>query len=76
MEFLGITLTDWVGYMAMAALLISFSMKSVVKLRIINSIGCGLFVVYGIMLATSWPIIVTNSAIIGLNLYYLLVNKN
>jgi hypothetical protein len=76
MEFLGISFTDWVGYLAMATLLISFMMKNVTKLRIINSFGCAFFVVYGILLATSWPIIITNSAIICINLYYLLVNKN
>jgi len=76
MEFLGITLTDWVGYLAMATLLVSFMMKNVTKLRVINSFGCAFFIVYGVLLATSWPIIITNSAIICINLYYLLVNKN
>lgn len=76
MEFLGITLTDWVGYLAMATLLVSFLMKNVTKLRIINSFGCAFFVIYGMMLSTSWPIIITNSAIICINLYYLLINKN
>ena len=76
MEFLGISVTDWIGYIAMATLLVSFMMKNVTKLRIINSFGCAFFVVYGVLLATSWPIIITNSAIICINLYYLLVNKN
>jgi len=74
--FLDISITDWVGYLAMATLLVSFLMKNVNRLRIINSFGCAFFVIYGIMLATSWPIILTNSAIIGINLYYLLLNKN
>lgn len=72
MEFLGITLTDWVGYAAMLALLISFTMKDVRYLRSINSVGAVLFVVYGFMLQISWPIIVTNTAIFCINLYYLL----
>jgi len=76
MEILGISLTDWVGYIAMFALLVSFMMKDVKKLRIINSIGCGLFVIYGYMLSTSWPIVITNSAIICINFYYLFVRKN
>lgn len=74
--FLDISYTDWIGYLAMATLLVSFLMKNVTKLRIINSIGCALFVIYGIMLAISWPIIIANSAIICINMYYLLVNKN
>ena len=76
MELFGIEITEWVGYAAMLALLISFMMKDVKKLRIINSVGCGLFVVYGIMLATSWPIVITNSAIICINFYYLFIKKN
>jgi len=74
--FLDISLTDWIGYLAMGTLLVSFMMKNVTKLRIINSFGCAFFIIYGVMLATSWPIILTNSAIICINLYYLLVNKN
>jgi len=76
MDVLGISLTEWIGYIAMASLLVSFMMKDVTKLRIINSIGCGFFVAYGILLATSWPIVITNSAIICINFYYLFVKKN
>ena len=70
------TITDLVGYLAMAFLLISFLMKDVKKLRIINSLGCAFFVAYGFLLVTSWPIIITNSAIISINLYYLVIRKN
>ena len=76
MQILGIPLTEWVGYLAMLALLVSFTMKDVRKLRAINSIGAILFVVYGFLLQTSWPIIITNLAILCLNIYYLFVNKN
>jgi len=74
--FLDIPYTDWVGYLAMTTLLISFLMKNITKLRIINSLGCVFFVIYGFMLTVSWPIVITNSAIVCINLYYLLVNKN
>ncbi len=76
MEILGLTITDFVGYIAMALLLISFLMKDVKKLRIVNSFGCAFFVAYGFLLVTSWPIIITNSAIISINLYYLILRKN
>ena len=76
MEFLGISFTEWVGYLAMATVLISFLMKSVKKLRIVNSFGCLLFVFYGILLdPISNPIIVTNSAIFLINVFYL-IKKN
>ena len=76
MELLGISLTEWIGYIAMATLLMSFMMKDVTKLRIINSIGCVFFVVYGLLLATSWPIVITNTAIICINFYYLFVKRS
>ncbi|MDP3353376.1 MAG: uroporphyrinogen decarboxylase [Flavobacteriaceae bacterium] len=66
-----ISLTDWVGYFASLVLMISFMMKNLNTLRIINSAGALLFVVYGFMLETSWPIIITNTFIFGVNLYYL-----
>ncbi len=76
MELLEISLTEWIGYLAMAILLVSFMMKDVTKLRIINSIGCSFFVAYGLLLATSWPIVITNTAIICINFYYLFVKKS
>jgi cytosine/uracil/thiamine/allantoin permease len=66
-----ISLTEWIGYLASLVLMISFLMKNINTLRIINSIGAILFVVYGIMLVTSWPIIITNTFILGINIYYL-----
>ncbi|MBD0830559.1 uroporphyrinogen decarboxylase [Aestuariibaculum sediminum] len=73
MEFLDVSLTDWVGYAAMAIVLLSFLMKHVNKLRIVNALGCLLFVVYGIMLEpVSKPIIITNGAILCVNLFYIL----
>ena len=75
MDVLGLSLTEWIGYIAMATLLVSFMMKDVSKLRIINSIGCAFFIVYGVMLDVSWPIVVNNAAIICINFYYLFIKK-
>jgi len=66
-----ISLTELVGYLASLVLMISFLMKNINTLRIINSLGCSLFVVYGFMLATSWPIIISNTFILGVNVFYL-----
>jgi len=73
--FLGIELTEWVGYLAMTVLLVSFMMKNVIKLRVINSIGCLFFVIYG-SLISQYPIVITNLAIIIINFYYLLIKKD
>ncbi len=74
-DVLGVSITEWVGYLASAVLLVSFTMKSLSKLRLVNSMGAILFVVYGFMLNTSWPIIITNTAILGINIYYLTKTK-
>ncbi|MCX6297061.1 MAG: uroporphyrinogen decarboxylase [Bacteroidetes bacterium] len=60
-----------IGYIASFTVLISFLMKNIKTLRIINTIGCSFFVAYGILLNNSIPIIFTNTAIIGINVYYL-----
>lgn len=70
-EFLSITMTDWVGYAASAAVLSSFLMREITKLRLVNMIGCLLFVIYGIMLNVALPIIIPNTAIFFIQIYYL-----
>jgi hypothetical protein len=72
---LGIAITEWVGYLASIALIISFLMKKINTLRVINSIGALLFIVYGIMLDISWPIIITNGFILLVNIFYLAKKK-
>ncbi len=68
--------TEIIGYIASFTVLISFLMKNIKTLRIINTIGCSFFVAYGILLNNSIPIIFTNTAIIGINVYYLSKMKN
>jgi uncharacterized protein with PQ loop repeat len=50
-------------------------MKDVKKLRVINSIGCALFVIFGLMIK-GYPIVITNVAIVLINFYYLFIKKN
>lgn len=69
-----ISITEWVGYLASIVLMISFLMKNIITLRIINSVGAILFIAYGFLLLTSWPIIITNTFILGVNLYYLTIH--
>lgn len=74
MEFLGITLTEWIGYLASFFVMISFFMRNIITLRYVNSVGCIFFVIYGFLL-DSWPVIITNVAIVSVNFYYLFINK-
>ncbi len=71
MENLGMNATEFIGYLASFLVLFSFLMKKMRSLRIINTLGCTLFVAYGFLLSFSWPIIITNVAIIIINIYYL-----
>ncbi|MBI1835877.1 MAG: YgjV family protein [Flavobacteriia bacterium] len=68
-------LTEIIGYIASFLVLISFLMKDMKKLRIINIFGCGAFIIYGIM-SVAIPVIITNTAIVIINIYYLLKRPN
>jgi len=67
--------TEIIGYLASLAVLLSFLMKNMRTLRIVNTIACSIFIVYGVLLAYSIPIIITNGAIVIINLYYLFVKE-
>ncbi len=61
-----------IGYIASALIVLSLLMASVLKLRIINLIGAAVFTAYGVLIA-SWPVILTNAAIVLIDVYYLVV---
>jgi uncharacterized protein with PQ loop repeat len=71
MEF---NITEIIGYAASLFVLLSFFNKNLRKLRFVNSVGCALFIAYGILLG-SIPIILTNVAILLVNAYYLFIKK-
>lgn len=60
-----------IGYVASAFVAISLVMVSILKLRVLNLIGAFTFVIYGIFIS-SIPIIVTNSFITIVDLYFLI----
>ena len=63
---------EYVGYTASFFVLLSFVMKDMKTLRLINIIGCSFFIAYGFLIpGISWPIVVTNVAIVVVNLFYL-----
>ena len=61
---------EYIGYAASACIVISLVMTSIIKLRIINSIGCLLFVIYG-SYTGACPVVISNAIIILINIYYL-----
>lgn len=58
------------GYAASIMVAISLTMKDIVKLRVLNFIGCALFTAYGLMI-DAWPVVVTNGFIACVNVYFL-----
>ncbi len=67
---------EFIGYVAMAFLVISFLPKQIKRVRTINLIGCIFFVLYGIMLGWKWPLIISNGLVACIQIYYLLIDKS
>lgn len=61
---------EWVGYAASLFIVVSLTMTSIVKLRIINSVGCLLFVIYGLNV-NAYPVAISNALIVMINIYNL-----
>lgn len=75
MEF-GTETLDLVGYAASVVVLLAFFMKNINTLRIVNSVGCVLFIIYGLLFdLPNLPIIITNIGILLVNGYYLFLKK-
>lgn len=69
------TVYEIIGYVGSALVLISFLMSSVLKLRIINSAGSLVSVVYGLFVHT-YPTVVMNACLLLINIYYILKYLN
>lgn len=61
---------EWFGYLASLVILISFLNSSIIKLRIINLVGCILFATFAYLIG-SIPTIFVNLSIACINIYYL-----
>ena len=64
--------TEIIGYLASLGVLLSFLLKRIRTLRVVNTIACSIFMVYGVLLEYSIPIILTNGAIVIINVVFLL----
>ncbi len=62
--------TELIGYVGSALVVASLTMTSVVKLRAISLVGAVAFVAYGALLESP-PLVVTNVAIAGINVWFL-----
>lgn len=62
---------EMLGYVATIIVAISFLMKDVVKLRLVNSVGCLCFVLYGVWIGAI-PVALLNGLIVAINAYYVI----
>jgi hypothetical protein len=60
------TLIELTGYLASALVAGSMVMKSVLRLRLINTLGALTFVAYGVLIR-AWPVVLMNALIAGIN---------
>lgn len=64
---------DWVegvGYLASLLVVLSLAQTRVLWLRLLSLSGSVVFTTYGLLI-DSWPLVITNSVIVILNLYFL-----
>lgn len=62
---------ELIGYLGSALVVVSMLMSSVVKLRIINTIGSGIFAGYALVIH-SYPTALMNVCLVGINVWNLL----
>lgn len=62
---------DYLGYIASAIILLSMLMNDMKKFRIVNTIACLSFVVYGVI-KKDYPITCLNITVVIVNILYLI----
>ena len=65
-------ITNFVGYAASFFVVLSFILKKLKNIRIVNLIGCFLFVLYGIFNGYLWPVIIPNGFLCFIQVYHLI----
>lgn len=61
---------EWFGYLASMVVLVSLTMTSIIRLRVINLVGCILFAMFAYFI-DSFPTMFMNLGIAAINIYYL-----
>jgi len=64
------TFMEFIGYLASFIILLSFLTSSVIRLRIINFIGCALFVIYGVFI-NAYPVAIINGIIAVIQIVFI-----
>ena len=69
-------ITNYIGYAASFFVVLSFMLKDITRIRIVNLVGCILFVLYGIYSNYLWPIIIPNAVLCFIQGYHLIKKKS
>ena len=64
------TTIEYIGYLAMLLIGVSFLMKDIKKLRLMNLVGAAIFIYWGYLISEP-PVWILNSFIVLVNIYYL-----
>ena len=64
--------SDYVGYAESVFIILSFMLKDIKKIRVINLLGCIAFVIYGIFSGMLWPVIIPNGILCIVQIYHLI----
>ena len=65
-----LNLVELLGYIATYFVAVSFLIKSIVQLRVVNSIGAILFVIYSVIIS-AYPVALLNAFLAVVNVYQL-----
>jgi 4-amino-4-deoxy-L-arabinose transferase-like glycosyltransferase len=68
-------MTEILGWVATALVLLSFTIQDMRRLRIVNMLGCILWIGYGFILMIK-PVIFVNVSILIIHSYWLIKNKS
>ena len=62
-----------IAYIASSFILVSFTLKDQLRLRIFNSIGALIFIYYSLY-KNDYPVVFINTSIVVINLFYIIKN--
>ena len=65
---------DIIGYIGMALILYSFTIENMYKLRLVNSIGSIVWIVYGLGIMAG-PTILVNSCVLCIHTYWFIKHR-
>jgi 4-amino-4-deoxy-L-arabinose transferase-like glycosyltransferase len=68
-------MTEILGWVATALVLLSFTIQDMRRLRLVNMLGCILWIGYGFILMIK-PVIFVNVSILIIHSYWLIKNKS